>query len=51
MPAPLSDAAAREYHAAGYYLAKGFFDVVFVELGLPACKAAPQPAGSSSSNG
>src|SRR5262245_65483324 len=32
MPAVLSDAAVREYNAAGFYLAKGFFDAAEIEL-------------------
>ncbi|MBN9123032.1 MAG: phytanoyl-CoA dioxygenase family protein, partial [Planctomycetes bacterium] len=32
MPAPLSDAAVREYHAAGFSLARGFFDAEETDL-------------------
>jgi len=32
MPSPLSDAAVREYNAAGFYLARGFFDAEEIDL-------------------
>ena len=32
MTSPLSDAAVREYHASGFYLAKGFFDTEEIDL-------------------
>lgn len=32
MPAILSDAAVQQYHADGYYLAKGFFDAEEIDL-------------------
>ena len=32
MPSPISGAAAREYHAAGYHLARGFFDPEEIDL-------------------
>src|SRR5207249_9292803 len=32
MPAPLPDAAVREYHANGFHLARGFFDAEEIDL-------------------
>ncbi|MFM8272793.1 MAG: phytanoyl-CoA dioxygenase family protein [Gemmata sp.] len=32
MPSPIRGAAAREYHAAGYHLARGFFDPEEIDL-------------------
>src|SRR5437763_17131326 len=32
MPLPISDAAVGEYHDAGFYLARGFFDAAEIDL-------------------